>query len=179
MRLSGSSCRTALTGVAAALALTACGGSDDTPASPSADATGSNATASDPTASAPRSGSAAPGDFCTDAGNVLAELSAAFAGQTDRTAVPPLLERSADRMRTIEPPDVIAGEWRALADGLAGYAAAFEGLDVNDSAAASTFRERTAPLEAELTSAGAGVEKYLGEECGMDLPATGPAAPSS
>ena len=175
MRLSGFPCRTALAGVAAALALTACGGSDDGPASPSAGATASGPTGSGPTGS----GSAAPDGFCSDAGNVLAELSAAFAGSTDRTAVPPLLERSADRMRAIEPPDVIAGEWTTLADGLAGYAAAFEGLDVNDPAAASTFRERTAPLEAELTSAGAGVEKYLGEECGMDLPATGPAAPSS
>jgi hypothetical protein len=174
MRRTLTLCRSGLTAAAALVLLTACGG--DSGGGGSASSAPAETSSSAPEeADAP----AADSEFCTQAQALVTTLESAFSDQSDPTSLTQQFQQTADAMRGIEAPDEIAGDWTTLADGLEQYAQAFAELDINDPASASEFQQRTAPLEADLTTAGTNVENYLTTECGIETEPTEGATPTS
>ena len=174
MRRTLTLCRSGLIAAAALVLLTACSG----------DSGGNDAasSASQETSSSAPETSAAPeadSEFCTQAQALVTTLEAAFTNQSDPTSLTEQFQQTAAAMRGIEPPQEIADDWTTLAEGLDQYAAAFAQLDVDDPASASTFQQQTAPLQAELTTAGTNVENYLTNQCGIDTGPTESATPTS
>ena len=156
-------------------ALTACGGnsgnSNDAASSSSSETTSSSAESSAP---------AADSEFCTQAQALVQALESAFSDEsTDPQSVAQQFQQTADAMRTLDPPSEISGDWETLAGGLEQFADAFSQFDPNDPAKASAFEQQTGQLQGQLTTAGANVEKYLNEQCGIDTDSTESATPTS
>jgi hypothetical protein len=149
---------------AAAVLLTACGGEE--PAEDSA-ASSSSSSSSSP---APSSSEApeADSEFCTEAAEIPDRLGDSFANANDPDSLTQGLQAAADEMRNIEPPDEIADDWNALADGLEQAASSLQGLDVNDPEAAAQLQAELGQLQSQLETSGANVETYLREQCGIE-----------
>src|SRR3712207_7264224 len=108
--------RSALSGAAAVVLLTACGGSgDDEPAA--APSTSAPATSS----SAPASGTAAPDpaaeEFCGQMTSAFTEVQGSLGAATPEEVAGRLPE-AVDRLSQVQAPAEIAGDWTALPDGL-------------------------------------------------------------
>ncbi|MCF6745120.1 hypothetical protein E9529_12715 [Blastococcus sp. KM273128] len=168
--------RSALLPAATALALLAgCGGSDDDGTTAAEDTTAAaETTATDETtapgeATASESPAAAGSRFCTEAAGIQERLSgSALTG--DPADLPQLFRDAAQEIRAIEPPEELAANWAALADGAEQIAGTLQDIDVTAPDALATLQERLAPLEQELGQASDDVERYLVEECGLALP---------
>jgi hypothetical protein len=160
-------CRTGLSVVTAVLLLTACGGSDGNEAAPSSRST-----------TAATSSPQADSEFCTEAASIQERIGATF-DESDPSSLSQVLEEGAAEIRAIEPPPEIADDWNTLADGFEQIAAALADVDLNDPAAQQSLQAQLGQLQAELTTASANVQKYLAEECGIELDPSETAAPTS
>jgi hypothetical protein len=175
MRRTLIACRAGLTAAAAFALLTACGGgsgkSNDAASSSTSETTSSSAANSAPSADS---------EFCTQAQALVQALESAFAEEaSDPQSVAAQFQQTADAMRTLDPPAEISDDWETLAGGLEQFAQAFAQFDPNDPAKASAFEQQTTQLQGQLTAAGANVEKYLTEQCGIDTETTESATPTS
>jgi hypothetical protein len=162
--------RTGLSVAAAVVLLSACGGSDE-------DGSAAGSTESSPSASE----SAAPeadSEFCTEAGSIQERVSASFT-EADPSSLGQVLQEGVTEIRAIEPPDEIASDWAALADGLEQIAAAFADVDLTDPAAQQELGQKVAELQGPLDTASTNVENYLRDQCGIEIDSGEPAAPSS
>jgi hypothetical protein len=171
MRRTLTACRTGLSVAAAVVLLSACGGSDeDSSASSTSEATSS---------ASESSAEAAGSEFCTQAAVIQERVGATLTDQTDPTALPGVLQQAATEIRAVEPPEEIAADWNALADGVEQIAGAFGSIDFNDPNAVATFQQQIGQLQTELATASTNVETYLRDECGLESTGDEPAAPSS
>ena len=171
MRRIPTACRSALSVAAVAVVLSGCSGSDE---NSSAAGSSTSSSSASPSSAAP----SADSEFCTRAGAVQERVAASFSG-SDPADLGVLLQEGAAEVRAIEPPADIAADWAALADGLEQAAASFAGVDLDDPAAKQALAQKLAELQGPLTGASTNVENYLRDECGLQLGATEPAAPSS
>jgi len=163
-------CRSGLSVVAAAVLLSACGGSgNDTSASSS-----SSARSSASGTSATATGS----EFCRQAAGVESTVTAALGNQSDPASIPKALQAAAAQIRSIHPPNEIASDWTALADGVEQIATAFENVDLSNPSALASFEQRATQLENQLSTASTNVQNYLADKCGLGTPAES-AAPTS
>jgi hypothetical protein len=167
MRRTLTVCRNGLSVAAAAVLLTACGGSgNDNSASTSSSASGTSA-------------DAASSEFCTQAADALSQVEPAFTGQGgDPASLAPALQQAADKVRAIDPPSDIAADWTALADGIEQFAQAFAEVNVNDPASASALQQRATELLGQVSTSATNVQTYLAEKCGLGAP-TETASPTS
>jgi hypothetical protein len=160
--------------LAAAVLLAGCGGGGS---ATSAASTTTAASSSAPSSSAPP---LAQTPFCRQSSAALAELAPAFSSnESDPAKLAPILQKAADQVRAIQPPDAIAADWKTLADSLARFASSYKDVNPQDPASASAFAQRTTTLLASLGTAAGHVETYLATNCGLTAPTTLPAAPSS
>ena len=161
---------------AAVLLLTACGGgSDDTESAFETTASSSSAPA-ETTSEAP----AASSEFCTEAEVFGNRVSTSLSGAEDPAEAERQIRQAAEELRAIEPPDEIADDWSALADGLESLAGTVAGATSNnDPEAAAKLQAQLQELQTSATN----VTTYLQQECGIDAEGTGTstesAAPSS
>jgi hypothetical protein len=169
MRRTVTACRSGLSVAAAVVLLTACGGSDEEDSASS--------TSASSTTTAGSNADAAGSEFCSEAGSIEERLNTTIQSSADPESLPQALQEAADEIRSIQPPDEIASDWNALADGVEQVAAAVAQVDFSDPNALETFEQQIGQLESELSSASTNVENYLREECGIDETET--AAPSS
>jgi hypothetical protein len=163
-------CRSGLSVAAAAVLLSACGGSDEG---------GSASGSSETSARASESGASADSQFCTDAAAIQERVGSTLNDQSDPTALPQALQEAAAEIRAVEAPPEIAADWNALADGVEQIALAFGEIDFNDPNALTTFQSQVGELQAELGTASTNVETYLRDECGLEVESGESAAPSS
>ena len=170
MRRSLTVCRNGLSVAAALVLLTACGGSDD---SASSDSSESSSSASESSAAA------ADSEFCAQAASIEERVTATLENSQDPTALPQALQEAAAQIRAIEPPEEIATDWNALADGVEQISQAFASIDFNDPDALAQFEQQVGQLESQLSTASTNVENYLRDECSLEPQGTEPAAPSS
>jgi len=161
-------CRNGLTVVAALALLTACGGSDD-------DTAGSTSSSSSSAAATSESG-ASDAAFCTQAAELLAEVTPAVTGSGDPTTLAPTLAQAVTDAQAIEPPAAIADEWSALTDGLDQFATAAAAVNPSDAASVEQFTQLKAQLLGQLAGPAGSVQTFLGQKCGLS---TGSAAPTS
>jgi Flp pilus assembly protein TadD len=173
MRRSLSACRSGLTVAAAAVLLTACGGSDGEESAAS-ESSASSSSAAETTSTQ------ADSQFCTEAAGALEQVEPAFTGSgNDPAALATALQAAADDVRAIEPPSEIESDWTALADGIEQFAQAFAGVDLQDPASATQLQQRTTEIIGSLSTSATNVQTYLATECGLEVDATEPAAPTS
>ena len=156
---------------AAVVLLSACGGSDE----------GSSASDSGETSASAAESSAESADspFCTQAAAIQERVGASLTNQSDPAALPGALQQVVTEIRAVDPPEEIAADWNALADGVEQIAVAFGSIDFNDPNAVATFQQQVGDLQAELSTASTNVENYLRDECGIESTGDEPAAPSS
>src|SRR4051794_33493155 len=198
-------CRSGLSVAAAAVLLSACGGAgNDTSASSSSSArssaSGASATATGsgvcrPAAGGGAAGPAGPGEpadpppppqapkaaaaeFRGQAAGVESTVPAALGNQSDPASIPKALKAAAAEIRSIDPPNEIASDWTALADGVEQIATAFENVDLSNPSALAIFEQRATQLENQLSTASTNVQNYLADKCGLGTPAES-AAPTS
>jgi hypothetical protein len=172
MRRTLTVCRNGLSVAAAVVLLTACGGSgNDNSASSSSSATNSSASGT--------SAGAASSEFCTQAASIQEQVGSTLTNQSDPAALPQALQEAATAIRAITPPDEIASDWNALADGVEQIASAFSTIDFNDPNALANFQQQIGQLEAQLSTASTNVETYLAKECGLGTAPTETASPTS
>ena len=145
--------------------LTACGGGSDA----DNDAASSSSTETTTSSSAENTAPEADSEFCTQAQALTTTLETAFSEEaSDPTSVAQQFQQVASAMRALDPPAEISDDWETLASGLDQLAAAFAQFNPNDPASASSFAQQSQQLQTELTAAGASVEQYLTQECGID-----------
>jgi hypothetical protein len=101
-----------------------------------------------------------------------------MANQSDPAAIPQALQEVATEIRAIQPPDEIASDWNALADGVEQIASAFGNVNFSDPNAVATFQAQVGQLESQLSSASTNVETYLSDKCGIGT-STESASPTS
>ena len=155
-------------GLAAALLLTACGGSGEEPdAAPS---TGAPAISSAATSPPPPAGEDVEA-FCGQVESVFSRVSAAY----DPANVTGSLDESVAAFDEVQPPAEIADDWAAIQQGLTELRDTIAGTDLNTpggqasaQVALTDFQTSTAGVQQEL-------EQYVTANC--DTAATG--APSS
>jgi hypothetical protein len=167
-----------LKGMGVVLALTVavlsgCGGDDDN-AGAGADpaATGGNSAApTEPSEDSPTGVEA----FCADieaAGEALRDVTE-DPEITDPQAALDTVQESLDVLRTVDPPDQIAADWATVESYLDAVATGLEGLDANDPAELVEQLEdlgnQLDDESAELEAAGARIEAYVNDECGVVL----------
>jgi hypothetical protein len=175
MRRTLTLCRGGLTAAAALVLLTACGGSSEG-SDKSAAASSSEPTSTSAESTAPQADS----EFCTKAEALSKTLEAAFNEEaSDPASLAQQFQQTADAIRTLDPPAEIAADWEKLAAGLEQFAGAFQDLDLNDPAAASTFAELGTQLQNEFVTSGAKVGTYLSQECGIATDTPESASPTS
>ncbi|CCG05430.1 hypothetical protein [Blastococcus saxobsidens] len=104
--------------------------------------------------------------FCTEAVSIQERISGS-ASSGDPGQLPQLFREAADEIRAIDPPEEIAQDWTALAEGAEEFASTLGDVDLTDPQALATLQERLAPLEQELNAASTSVQNYLAEECGV------------
>jgi hypothetical protein len=102
-----------------------------------------------------------------------------LSGQGDPASLAPALQQAADKIRAIKPPSEIAADWTAVADGIEQIAQAFAGANVTDPASASALQQRTTGIIGQLSAPATNVQNYLAEKCGLGMPSTGSASPTS
>jgi hypothetical protein len=174
MRRNLTVCRAGLSVAAAVVLLTACGGSDNGGSSASASASSGTSSSASQT-----SAGAADSEFCTQAAGPLSAVQPALSGQGDPPSLAPALQQAADKIRAIKPPSEIAADWTAVADGIEQIAQAFAGANVTDPASASALQQRTTGIIGQLSAPATNVQNYLAEKCGLGIPSTGSASPTS
>jgi hypothetical protein len=158
---------------AAVLLLTACGGDSDSEDS-AAETTAASTSAAETSSEAPAGGS----EFCTEAQESLTNIGNSLSGTEDPAEAEAQFQQAAQAIRDIEPPDEIADDWAALADGLEQLAGTVAGATSNnDPEAAQQITQQLQELQASATS----IATYLQQECGIDASEvpTDSAAPSS
>jgi hypothetical protein len=171
MRRTLTVCRNGLSVAAAAVLLTACGGSDEGNSSSSA--------SGETSSSASGSAASADSEFCTAAASIQERIASTLNEQSDPSSLPQTLQQAAEEVRAVEPPDEIAADWATFADGLERIAQVFGSIDPNDPNAAATLQQQLQQLQAELGQATTNVQTYLQEECGLEPDPTEPASPTS
>src|SRR4051812_38884331 len=174
MRRTLTLCRTGLAGVAAAVLLTACSGSDDSSASSSSSAVESTSASAGASSG---SGSGSGSEFCTQAASLENTLSAP--DLSDPASAGPAIADAASQVRAIDPPAEISDDWTALADGLDQLGQILTTTDLNDPAQASAAQQQVSQLEADLGDASTNVSNYLSSECGIGNDSSQSAAPTS
>jgi hypothetical protein len=156
--------RTGLAGAAAIAMMSACGGgsSDDS-------ASSSSSTSSETTSSSSSESSApeADSEFCQQAAGLQTQL-ATTPDLSDPAAAAPAFQQIADAVRAIDPPQQIASDWGALADGLEQIGQLFATTDFNDPNQAAAAEQQITQMESTLASASTNVETYLTDQCGID-----------
>ena len=168
--------RAALPVAAAVVLLAGCTGSgDEEPTATSEETSAAETTTA--TATATATDEPADSEFCTEAVGIQERITGSASGR-DPGQLPQIFREAAQEIRAIDPPDEIAPDWAALADGAERFAGTLGDVDFTDPQALATIQERLAPLEQELNEASANVQDYLAEECGVGAPA-GESAPSS
>jgi hypothetical protein len=165
----------AVSATAAVLLLTACGGGSDDESAPST-TSAAPSSAAESSSEAPPSGS----EFCTQAQTALSDFASSVGGAQDPAQAEEQFRQTAEELRGIDPPEEIADNWNALADGLEEIAGTVAGATSNsDPEAAARFTAQVQELQPSLT----GVGTYLQEECGIEAgdlgTSSGSAAPSS
>jgi hypothetical protein len=168
MRRSLTACRTGVSVIAAVVLLSACGGSDGKDASSSASSSSSES-------SAPQADST----FCTEAASIQDRIDSTLDNQSDPTALPQALHEAAKEIRAIKPPAEIADDWAALAAGVDQIATAFGSIDINDPSALATFQQQIGQLQTDLATASSHVQKYLADQCGIEMTPSESASPTS
>jgi hypothetical protein len=99
--------------------------------------------------------------------------------ESDPADLGALLQEGAAEVRATEPPEEIAADWAALAEGLEQVAASFGGVDLNDPDARRALGQKIAELQGPLDTASTNVEDYLRDECGLQIDSAEPGAPTS
>jgi len=176
MRRTLSICRGGLVAAAAAILLTACGGgsTDDTASSETTSSSSSSSASETTENTAPQADS----EFCTEAASIQERIGATF-DESDPSSLSQVLREGAAEIRAIDAPPEIADDWNTLADGFEQIATALADVDLNDPAAQQSLQAQLGQLQTELTTASANVQKYLTEECGIELDPSETAAPTS
>jgi hypothetical protein len=164
MRRNSLASRAGLSLAAAAVLLTACGGSGKD----------NSASSSSRTSASKTSAEAAGSKFCTQAAAIESSVGSAMANQSDPNSIKQALQTAVAQIRGIDPPNEIASDWTALADGVEQLATAFANVNFTDQAAVASFEQTASQLESKLTGASANVEKYLSEKCGLTAPTAAP-----
>jgi hypothetical protein len=175
MRRTLTVCHHGLSAAAVVVMLTACGGSENGDSA----ASESTPSAAESSAAPESSADAAGSEFCTEAPAIEGRIDSTIQNSQDPQALPQALQEAANEIRAIEPPDEIASDWNALADGAEQIAAAIAQVDFRDPNALATFQQQVGQLESQLSSASTNVETYLREECGIDTGSGESAAPTS
>ncbi|MDK3255560.1 hypothetical protein [Blastococcus capsensis] len=153
--------RAVLPAAAAVVLLAGCSDSgDEEPTAASEETSAAETTTATPTEE--------PADsaFCTEAVSIQERISGSAAGG-DPGQLPQIFRAAAEEIRAIDPPEEIAQDWAALADGAEQFATTIGDVDLTDPQALTTLQERLAPLEQELDAASTSVQDYLAEECGV------------
>lgn len=153
--------------------LAGCGGDDDDVTSD--DATSDDASSDDATSE--DASSAGSGDevdaFCAEAQGVVD----GFADLREVSGpTPELFQEVSDAFGSLvdDAPEAIRGDVETLVGGLSALGDVLEGVDPDDPASLATLSEEIERLEEDGSSiqeAGANVEAYLSDECGIDLDA--------
>lgn|SRR3954471_21298168 len=130
-----------------------------------------------PPASSSAAATSSSGDdvtaFCSQAGSVFTELSTAFAGASNPTQLPPLLDQAATALRSVDPPAEIQKSWDALSGAVTEMAQSARSVDLATPQGLDQFMQRYDALTADTTAAQQDVDSYVKAHC----PAAG--APSS
>jgi hypothetical protein len=152
MRRTLTVCRTGLSVAAAAVLLSACGGSGDE--------------------------NSAGSDFCGQAAAVQEHVGATFNSESDPSTLPTVLHKAAQRIRAIDPPAELTSDWTTFADGIEQIATAAQ-VDFKDPNAVAGFQQKVNELQQRYGGAFTNVENYLTDSCGLGGAPTGSASPSS
>jgi hypothetical protein len=167
----------AATATAAAFLLTACGGGSDDSASSTSAASSSSAESSSSAAESSSEAPASGSEFCTRAQQSLSDFGSSVGDAQDPAQAEQQFREAAEEIRGIEPPQEIADDWNALADGLEEIAGTVAGATSNNDQEAAA--EMSTQLQ-ELQQSATAVATYLQQECGIDAGTTSEsAAPSS
>jgi hypothetical protein len=157
---------------AAALLLTACGGSDAEP-----DAA--------PSSAAPATSSAAAGSsdtsgedvqaFCTEVETVFSRVSAAF----DPADVSGSLDETLAAFGEVRPPAEISAQWTAIQDGLQSLRDTVAGTDVSTPAGQAAAQAALTDFQAETSGPQQDLEQYVTANCDSAGTSAPTPAPSS
>ena len=178
MRLPATVLRAGLSGVAAALLVTGCSGSDDEPGT----ASSAGAPTSGSSAAAPSTGTSEEDvqTFCAEAEAAFTRVSDAFGSATDPANVTAALDQGVSAFDEVEPPAEISSDWSALRQGLAGLRDAVGGTDVSTPQGQAALQGAVTTFQTEAAEPQQNLEQYLTANCDIDAgQATTPAAPSS
>jgi len=164
MRSSAPLLRSALAGAAAVVLLTACGGSGD--GEPAA----ASSTSAPATASAPSSGTAAPDpaaeEFCGQMTTAFTQLQGTLGAATPQEVAGRLPE-VVTTLEQVEAPAEIAGDWRALVDGLRRLADTTGTLDLGTPEGQQAYSDAEARIGSELGPAQSALTDYVVANCGL------------
>jgi hypothetical protein len=104
-------------------------------------------------------------EFCTRAEQLDQRVESALADlEGDDPSVRDAFQQLAEELRAMDPPEAIASDWGALADGVDQLATAFQEFDITDPDSLAALEE----AEERLTTASDNVETYLRDECGIN-----------
>jgi hypothetical protein len=160
-----------LPAVTALALLAGCSGSEDEQPAATSEQTSAAATTTEAEESA-------DSEFCAEATTIQERITGSADAAGDPSQLVQVFREAAQQIRAIEPPQELAQDWSALAEGAEQFATTLQDVDFSDPNALATLQERLAPLEQELTAASTNVQNYLVEECGMVVP-TEESAPTS
>src|SRR4051812_10270800 len=176
MRRTLTLCRTGLAGVAAAVLLTACSGSDDSSASSSSSAVEStSASAGDSSGSGSAGGDAATGEFCTQAFDAFGQLSS-VSTSNDPAVVVPALQQLTTSLDAIDAPAEISGDWGTLVDALQQLVDTAGSLDLTTPEGLQQFQQAEAQLTSQVGDAQSNVSTYITQNCPQASATTAPAS---
>jgi len=149
-----------LSGAAALVLLTACGGTGGYGASDA----GSSTSAAESEA-ADTSAVAGQDEFCSQAAEIDKRVESALSDLADDDpSVADAFQKVGEELRGIQPPDEIASDWDALSAGLDRMAAAFADFDITDPDTLAALEG----AQGDLTKASDNVETYLRDTCGIE-----------
>jgi hypothetical protein len=134
--------------------------SRSTPASSSALATVSPGTAAASAASTP---------FCTGAARLVADTNASSGNTSDPVAAAKFFDDGARRFRSVTPPQDIATQWKAVADGLEQLSQAYAGTNLADVQQELQLEQTLTQVQNRIGPAQNQVNQYLHDTCGLDM----------
>jgi hypothetical protein len=149
-------------GVSAAAALvllTACGGGseDSQAASGSAD---SNSSAAESTSSDDEVDA-----FCSEAEKVFTDLNTAFAGASNPTELPGLLQQATSALESMDPPAEIESSWTSFSGALAQLTESAQGIDLTTTAGQAQFTQQYTALMTDTQAAQDDVDEFVTANC--------------
>jgi hypothetical protein len=157
MRLSATALRAGLSGAAAVLLLTGCGGSGDEP--DAAPATSSPAAASSSTSDEDVQ------TFCTEAQAAFTRVSQAFGSATDPANVSAALDQGVAAFDDVQPPAEISSDWSALREGLAGLRDAVAGTDASTPEGQAALQGAVTTFQTDAAEPQQRLEQFLTTNC--------------